>query len=103
LSIGFLTVRLVRIYTDADRAEEYANIGILLTVFAALSIVVNAWTLGCAVQCLLNFDKGLKPFLVVGGGSEQQQAGGPGAGPGRARMLSLDDDDLEEDGSSGGV
>jgi len=91
LAIGFVTVRVVRIYTAPDRLQAYANVGVLLTVFGGLSIAVTAWTLRWAIQCFMNFDKGMTAVLLQGKSAKET---------GVERAFSLDDDYEEDEAES---
>jgi hypothetical protein len=58
--LGIITYLLSRIILLA-RDSLHANVsnGMML-LFASVSLVLTVLTLGCAVQCVLNFDYGLK-------------------------------------------
>ena len=56
--------KLVRIY-NGDKVMRYAPISKELTIFAIVTLLLIIGTIVNAVQCVMNFGKGLKPYLMT--------------------------------------
>lgn len=49
---------------DPAKKREYLPARRSLTVFAVLTIILIVFTIINAIMCLLNFNKGLKPYIT---------------------------------------
>ncbi|KAI8929062.1 hypothetical protein BC831DRAFT_445361 [Entophlyctis helioformis] len=61
LAMGYFIFKIVRIYTQP---AKYSDTKYYLTFFAALSLLMVISTFVVAIQCILNFGKGLKTHLL---------------------------------------
>ena len=62
--MAYFFFKLVRMYQNTERAQAYLPVRKSLTTFAVLAIVLILLTIINAIACLLNFDKGLKPYVM---------------------------------------
>lgn len=63
-SMAYFLFKLVRMYTDKSREEEYLPARRSLTSFAAITLVLIVVTIINAIMCMMNFNKGLKPHIT---------------------------------------
>lgn len=59
----YFIFKLVRIWSG-DKVGDYAPVSKELTIFAVITILLIVGTIVNAIQCMMNFGKGLKPFLL---------------------------------------
>ncbi|KAI8982693.1 hypothetical protein BDB01DRAFT_160526 [Pilobolus umbonatus] len=62
-AMAYFIFKIIRIYTP-DQAEKFRFVKAFLTFFASVSLVLVVLTLGNAIICYRNFNKGLKPALA---------------------------------------
>ena len=56
--------KLVRIWSGDKAITVYQPINKELTIFAVITLLLIMGTIVNAVQCVMNFGKGLKPYLL---------------------------------------
>ncbi|EME46150.1 hypothetical protein DOTSEDRAFT_70223 [Dothistroma septosporum NZE10] len=61
-AMAYFVFKLVRMYTPA-READYKAAKSSLTTFAVLTLMLLVVTIGTAIACMLNFNKGLKPHI----------------------------------------
>lgn len=61
-AMAYFIFKLVRMYTP-EREAEYIAARSSLTTFAILTLLLLVVTIGTAIACMLNFNKGLKPHI----------------------------------------
>lgn len=47
-----------------DKVQTYIPVRKSLTTFAVITVILIILTIGLAISCMLNFNKGLKPHIV---------------------------------------
>ncbi|RPA83709.1 hypothetical protein BJ508DRAFT_304582 [Ascobolus immersus RN42] len=63
-SLAYFLFKLIRMYTDKTRVNDYMPARRSLTSFAVITILLIVVTIVNAVVCTLNFGKGLKPHIT---------------------------------------
>lgn len=61
-AMAYFVFKLVRMYTP-PRMKDYAAVKSSLTTFAVLTLLSLVVTIGTAITCMVNFNKGLKPHI----------------------------------------
>lgn len=61
-AMAYFIFKLVRMYTPARR-NDYLAARSSLTTFAVLTLLLLVVTIGTAIACMINFNKGLKPHI----------------------------------------
>ncbi|KAF2211791.1 hypothetical protein CERZMDRAFT_68500 [Cercospora zeae-maydis SCOH1-5] len=61
-AMAYFIFKLVRMYTPA-REKNYQAARSSLTTFAVLTLLLLVVTIGTAIACMMNFNKGLKPHI----------------------------------------
>ncbi|KAM3425424.1 UPF0658 Golgi apparatus membrane protein C23H3.04 [Cercospora zeina] len=61
-AMAYFIFKLVRMYTPA-REKDYQAARSSLTTFAILTLLLLVVTIGTAIACMMNFNKGLKPHI----------------------------------------
>ncbi|KAI5367467.1 putative UPF0658 Golgi apparatus membrane protein [Septoria linicola] len=61
-AMAYFIFKLVRMYTPA-READYIAARSSLTTFAVLTLLLLVVTIGTAIACMVNFNKGLKPHI----------------------------------------
>lgn len=63
-SMAYFLFKLVRMYTDKARKDQYMPARRSLTSFAVITLLLITITIVNAITCMLNFNKGLKPHIT---------------------------------------
>jgi FtsH-binding integral membrane protein len=61
-AMAYFIFKLVRMYTP-PRMKDYDAARSSLTTFAVLTLLLLIVTIGTAIACMVNFNKGLKPHI----------------------------------------
>ncbi|KAF2758638.1 hypothetical protein EJ05DRAFT_360184 [Pseudovirgaria hyperparasitica] len=67
-AMAYFLFKLIRMYSNDDRANDYLPARRMLSTFAGLTIVLLVGTIIIACMCTHNFNKGLKPHVDRRGG-----------------------------------
>ncbi|KAF2454631.1 hypothetical protein BDY21DRAFT_290909 [Lineolata rhizophorae] len=62
-ALAYFLFKLVRMYTDVARREDYLPARRMLTAFAVITVLLLLVTIVIACLCTHNFNKGLKPHI----------------------------------------
>ena len=62
-ALAYFIFKLVRMYYG-PKATTYLPVRKTLTTFAVITVILIVITIGIAIRCAMNFNKGLKPHIA---------------------------------------